>query len=79
MPGVKARGFDSFIFRVDIKCNCEGDKHRIGFAEALMAKAMGIDIMKIHIWSDVYETFLDAALDPENDEAREKHWREQGY
>lgn len=79
MPGLNARGFDSFIFRVEIKCTCEGDVPRIGYAEYLMSKELGLDIHLVHAWADVSEDFLDRAIDTTEyaDEYIEKYggWR----
>lgn len=61
-----------------IKCTCEGTP-RIGYAEALMAEALGKDVMEIHAWSDTFEEFLDMALDPEMQEGRIAHWKAQGF
>ena len=59
-----------------MKCTCEG-KPRIGYAETLMAKAMGMDLWEIHIMFDTFEVFLDKALDDE--EGSKKYYDENGW
>ena len=76
MPVVKGRGFDSSIFRVEIKCTCEG-KPRIGYAETLIARDFGLDLMVVHAWADVSEAYLDRALD--DTEGRDKYYTENGW
>jgi hypothetical protein len=61
---------------VEIKCTCEG-RPRIGYAESLMAKELGLDIQVVHAWSDVSEAFLDKALD--DTEGRDKYYTENGW
>ena len=76
MPGLNARGFDSFIFRVEIKCTCEG-KPRIGYAEFLMSQELGLDLLVVHAWADVSEAYLDRSLD--DIEGRDKYYEENGW
>jgi hypothetical protein len=61
---------------VEIKCTCEG-KPRIGYAEFLLAKELGLDLLVVHAWSDLYETFLDRALDDR--EGADKFYTENGW
>ena len=82
MPGLNTRRFDSFTFRVNIECTCEGGKPRIGYAEFLMAKELGLDIQVVHAWADVSEKFLDRAIDTHeyDTEYIEKYgWWRTGY
>ena len=72
----KPCGFESHRFRVEIKCKCEG-KPRIGYAEFLMAKELGLDLKVVHAWSDVYETFLDQALDDQD--GADAYYAEHGW
>lgn len=76
MPVLKGRGFDSSTLLVEIKCTCTG-KPRIGYAETLMAKELGLDIQVVHAWADVSEAFLDRALDDR--EGSDKYYDENGW
>lgn len=76
MPVLTGWGFDSSTFLVEIKCTCEG-KPRIGYAEFLMAKELGLDIQVVHAWADVSESFLDRALDDRS--GADEYYKEHGW